>query len=223
MTRILQLCLVAALALSGGQTQAGAWVRETGSWFVSTTTRLGWPKDVPAAKARTDGWTYHTIYAEYGVSERLTLGVDIGVPHEGEPKVILFMRKPIRQPDRGTQIAWDLGVGTIAGETVIRPGLGIGRGLENGWLNADAMAEISLGEAGTTLKLDLTYGMNLAKDRKIMLQVQTGKTAEGPFSAKFAPSVVFPLTDSLSAEVGGSYGFHEDETMGLLLGLWAEF
>ncbi|GGG71375.1 hypothetical protein GCM10011415_19020 [Salipiger pallidus] len=223
MTRIVQLCLMAALTLSGGPAQAGAWMRETSSWFVSTTTRLVWPKDVPAAKARADGWTYHTIYAEYGVSERLTLGVDIGVPREGEPKVIVFMRKPIRQPDTGTQIAWDLGVGTIAGDTVIRPGLGIGRGLENGWLNADAMAEISVGEAGMAFKLDLTYGINLARDRKIVLQVQSSKTAEDPFSATFAPSVIFPLTDSLSAEVGGSYGFHEDETMGLLLGLWADF
>lgn len=71
--------LVIALGLGGAQAAAGAWPREPGSGFVSvgyevTTTRreLSGPDPAP------DFAGYRTLFAEIGVTRRLTAGLDLG-------------------------------------------------------------------------------------------------------------------------------------------------
>ena len=52
---------------------------------------------------------------------------------------------------------------------------------------------------------------------------QTGKPWGEPFFARFAPSVVLPVTDVFSAELGVTWGATGDSSMGVLLGFWSSF
>lgn len=106
---------------------------------------------------------------------------------------------------------------------VLRPGLSLGLGFRHGWLSADGLAEISLGSGETDYKLDLTWGLNLWEERKLIVQFQTGQQFGDPAFVRIEPTIVQPLTKRLKTQIGGSYGLLGDTSMGLTFGLWAEF
>ena len=72
--------LTLALALAGlaGHASAGAWPREEGSLFVSSLARLSWPQDTTTWTSYEPTGEYYTLYVEYGLTERLTVGLDLG-------------------------------------------------------------------------------------------------------------------------------------------------
>lgn len=213
------LCLCLAASAAG----AGAWPRKTGTGFASTTARLTWPQDVEQLTSPAPTEEYYTLYLEYGLSERLTLGIDLGRSVSGSGKSVVFLQFPLRNQDSGPKIAAQLGVGRISGQTVIRPGLSVGWGLKRGWLSIDSVAEMQVQTGVADYKLDMTWGRNMGAGRKLILQVQTGAPAGDPPFARFAPSMVFPLGDSLKAEAGVTYGLTGDESFGIMLGLWKTF
>ncbi|MDO6584893.1 hypothetical protein Q4543_05130 [Salipiger sp. 1_MG-2023] len=218
------LALLAGLcAAPGGSVQAGAWPREKGTWFASGLVRLSWPQDRETWVSAAPSDRYSSVYVEYGPSEKITLGLDIGRPLYGTGKDIAFLRYPLRADDRPLKIAAELGFGRIEGQTVLRPGLMLGYGWKHGWLAADALAEIPVQTRAPDFKLDMTFGLNLPKDFKVMAQLQTGKPYLRAPDAKIEASLVVPIYRSLSAQLGGSWGLIEDETMGLTFGLWNEF
>ena len=218
--------LLIALAASGcgaKDAAAGAWLRERGSLFASASARLSWPQDITTWTSLEPTGQYYTFYAEYGLTERLTVGMDLGRSVSGDGKGVAFLRLPLRDRDSGLKIATELGLGQIDGTPVLRPGLSLGLGLRHGWLSADGLAEDAPLSGQVDLKLDLTWGWNLPGDRHLILQVQTGAPhGDAPF-ARLAPSVVVPVTERLSAEVGATWGVTGDASMGVLVGLWAEF
>ncbi|WP_226624566.1 hypothetical protein [Alloyangia pacifica] len=216
------LALTCTLLGSGpGTLCAGAWLQPEGQGFASTTTRLGWAQQEPVQNFPSPEMRYDTLYLEYGLHRRLTFGTDLGRSISGGGKAVAFLRVPLR--GKGPmRVAAELALGRIEGVATLRPGLSVGLGLENGWLNADLLAEMR-GAEGTDYKLDLTYGLRLPRKLRLILQVQSGvQQGDVPF-ARFAPSVVVPLRRRLQAEIGGSWGLTGDKSAGLLLGLWTEF
>lgn len=183
--------LTLALALAGlaGQASGGAWPREEGSLFVSSLARLSWPQDITTWTSHEPTGEYYTLYVEYGLTDRLTVGLDLGRAISGGGKDVAFLRMPLGRADRRLKLAGELGLGQIEGDMVLRPGLSLGLGLGHGWLSADGLAEISLGSGETDLKLDLTWGLTLWDERKLIVQLQTGsKAATRPSSALSPPS-----------------------------------
>lgn len=211
------------LLFATSRAEAGAWPREKGRVFASSAICLSWPQDIPAWEPRDPTGRYVTFYAEYGLTDRLTLGLDLGRSMYGDGKALVFLRLPLRDRDHGLRIATELGLGEIDGQPVIRPGLSLGFGLQNGWLSADGLAETRARDGRTDYKLDLTWGRNFPGGRKLILQIQSGKPGKAPAYARFAPSVVLPLNRRLKAEIGGAWGLSGDMSMGAMLGLWAEF
>ena len=230
--RLLQMaarfCAVALLGLwvvllSGPGAQAGAWPKQKGSAFVSMTSRFSWPQDIEQLKLNPKGEGYHTFYMEYGLTDKITIGLDMGHSVSGASKTLGFARYPLRSKDKGPRISGALGFGKIGEETVIRPALHLGWGLKKGWFTIDTMAEYHFDSGNTDYKLDVTWGRNLKKDRKLILQVQTGQQAGDHGFVRFAPSYVMPTGRRLKVETGATWGLVGDSSMGIKLGLWTEF
>jgi hypothetical protein len=222
-----QAALVAAICLLSAfadrPADAGAWPRKQGDGFASLSVRLGWPQDIETWQSMDPTEDYSTLYLEYGLTDRLTLGFDIGHSVGGGGKTVFFLQWPLRQADQGPQISAQMGVGTIAGNQVIRPGLSMGWGLKNGWMSLDTVAETYLDDGRTDMKLDMTWGRNLPQDRKLIVQVQTGlPDGRDPF-VRIAPSLVLPLRGSVKLETGATFGLTGDSSMGLKFGFWTDF
>ena len=94
---ILLLCLCAQ------QSQAGAWPRKAGEGFANVAVRLGWPQDVGEWTSLEPSQDYSTLYMEYGLTDRLTLGLDLGHSVSGGGKTVLFLQYPLLDRDRSRQ------------------------------------------------------------------------------------------------------------------------
>lgn len=216
------LRLVVLICWLSGAAHAGAWPREQGTGFASAAARFVWPRDLSVTRPES---TYLTLYLEYGLTERLTLGLDLGHSVSGDGKAVGFVRLPLAR--RGDWVmAAEIGAGVIAGQKVLRPGLSVGRGLQGkhggGWLSADALVEIDQ-IGGLDAKMDVTWGMALPRDRTLILQVQTGIPGDRDPFLRLAPSLVTPLPGGLKAEIGATLGLSGDNGVGLMFGLWREF
>lgn len=219
--RLLAACLT--LILLATSAHAGAWPRAKGEGFASTDARLSWPQDVAARRYNGTAQQYYTLYMEYGLTDRWTLGLDLGRSVSGDGKTVVFLQYPLRDRPEGMKASAQLGFGKISGETIVRPGLAIGWGLENGWLTAESVAEIRADTGVTDLKVDLTWGLNLDNGSKWIMQLQTGRPSASEDFARAATSIVVPLKGGLSVEAGVTWGLFTDETVGLKLGLWKTF
>jgi hypothetical protein len=219
--RWLRLMLALSLTIPGGNAAAGAWPREAGKTFLATHVRLSWPRDIATWTDPSPTRTYRTLYVEHGVTDALTLGLDIGHAVTGNDKTVVFLQLPLVRTE--TKMTAQLGFGRIAEERIVRPGLSIGRGRERGWMTADVFAELSLESGRRAYKADLTWGRNLSRDRKLILQMQLGMTGTDPAFARFAPSYVFPVTDRVKFELGAMVGLRNDEAVGVKLGFWSSF
>ncbi|MBN9886895.1 hypothetical protein I6N89_06265 [Pelagibaca abyssi] len=212
-----------SLLVAASNVTAGAWPRAEGRVFISSAVRLFWPQDIDDWTSRKPSSQYYTFYAEYGLTERLTLGLDLGRSVSGDGKTVVFARLPLRARDTGLRIAAELGLGVIDKEPVLRPGLSLGLGLKNGWLSAEGLSEISRHTGAADHKLDLTWGWNLPQNRKFLLQMQTGLPhGKKPF-ARLASSIVLPVTPLVSAELGGTWDLTGSETFGVIMGVWSAF
>ncbi len=212
-----------AFCLCASFVQAGAWPREKGSSFFSMSVRLGWPQDVTHWISNDPTDQYRTAYFEYGLTDKVTLGFDLGNSVSGDGKAIGFVQFPLRNQDTGPKVALQFGLGQISGDRVVRPGLSIGWGLKKGWIGIESFMEMRADTGVSDYKVDFTWGRNLAKDRKLIMQLQTGIQHGDPAFARIAPSVVFPVHKRIKLETGATYGLTGDSSMGLKLGFWTEF
>ncbi|GAA4222332.1 hypothetical protein GGQ68_001153 [Sagittula marina] len=203
--------------------EAGAWPRDAGKGFLSGAVRLSWPQDLADWTSVRPTQDYQTLYLEYGLTERITLGFDIGRSVSGGSKTVAFAQVPLRDKDTGPKLSAQLGFGQISGDMVLRPGLSIGWGVSHGWLTFDAQAEVHLNDGATDYKLDATWGRNFAEDWKAILQLQTGVQHSDPPFVRLAPSLVTPVGRGFKTEMGVTYGITGDSSMGLKIGFWRDF
>ncbi|MGP6086917.1 hypothetical protein [Antarctobacter jejuensis] len=216
------LFVIICLAAPGAE--AGAWPRQKGDGFASVSVRLGWPQDVREWISLEPTRDYSTLYVEYGLTDRLTLGLDLGHSVSGAGKTVAFLQYPLRRADTGPKVTGQLGFGVISGKEVVRPGVSLGWGLEKGWISVDSVAEAYLQTGHVDYKVDFTWGRNIGKNgHKLILQLQTGQPdARAPF-ARLAPSLVVPVRGRFKVETGVTIGLTGDKSVGLKLGLWTNF
>lgn len=214
---------------------AGAWPREKGEVFLSFSNEI-------STAANTRHATGTMLYAEYGLTNRLTVGFDGTLGATGTPsEAYLFLRAPLGQLDRPTHLAIGFGLGVknipnpwgaTSNQKLARIGASWGRGLKRGWLGVDMSAATVLntsinvpGQSGTTYKADFTWGMKPSKRIMLIWQLQTGKSPDGPTYARFSPSVIWSLGQSKGpqVEIGFVKGLTGDESQSLKLGFWKRF
>lgn len=214
--------------------QAGAWLREKGTLFLS------WSSNI-STRSQDLYATGTSLYVEYGLTPRLTVGLDGYLGAKGSAsEAYLYMRFPLGKQDRPARMALTFGLGaksipnpwgTTTEQGLAKVGLSWGRGLKKGWLAVDASA-ISVhkssifvpNQAGTSYNIDFTYGQKPSDRLMLIWQLQTGKTTNGPTYAKFAPSLIWAFKGGkTSVELGLIKGLTGDDTQSIKLGIWKNF
>lgn len=228
--------LVLICCLLAGQAHAGAWPRASGTGFASLSIWQG-----------VDGTdSYTALFAEYGLMPRITLGLDAGRSVSGQTKTVAFMRAPFGQ-SFGWLVAAEIGLGEIAGQPVLRPGLSFGRSIATrqgkGWIAVDTLLEVDMATQEIDLKTDITLGFTAGRadappsDWTVMLQLQTGLVdlqdsvllyrTEGvlpePAFLRIAPSVTYRLNDRMRLEIGLFHALQGSDERGVKIGLWSSF
>ncbi|GEM_PF-583926 len=231
---MIRVFVVLVLLILPASVQAGAWLREKKSLFLS------WSNTV---STRSDSlYAIDTsLYAEYGLTSRLTVGFDGYLGASGKAsEALLFMRFPLGKQDRPSRMALTFGVGaksipnpwgTTTEQTLAKVGFSWGRGLKKGWLAFDtsvtSVVQSSIfvpGQSGTSYSADFTFGQKPSDRLMLIWQLQTGKTTNGPTYAKFAPSLVWSFGDGKnSVEVGLIKGLTGDKSQSLKVGFWKSF
>ncbi|SFS96948.1 hypothetical protein SAMN04488040_2530 [Sulfitobacter marinus] len=197
------LCILAIVLvfLSTSPANAGAWMREKGSGYSSTTLSATLLQDFS-----------ESTYLEYGVSDRLTLGAESnfyafanGVQ---SGTAMIFLRRPIGRRDRPSVWAYELGIGAAWSGDIVRPnfraGISWGRGYQlgrlSGWMTVDASLFIDTYYyyedhaykiyAEQIVKIDSTIGLNFNDRIAGMVQVFHA-AAPDTRATSIAPSLVF--------------------------------
>ncbi|GAW32985.1 hypothetical protein RA2_00020 [Roseovarius sp. A-2] len=198
----------------------GAWPRAKGTAFVATSAQIEGPDEHGVYRQNV------TLFAEYGLTERLTLGVDVGGDAVRTSKTVAFLRWPVGPAERPLKLAVELGGGQVQGETALRPGLNIGRGIKlwerYGWLAVDSRAVLVEG-GGTSLEGEATFGLSVTARSRVILQLQVGAPDEGRDYTRFAPSFVYQIRPGAHIEAGLIEPLTGAGHRGFKLGLWRSF
>ena len=213
------------LALTTNSLFAGAWPRGKGNVFVAANAELTWP----------DGRTielpdiYGGTYLEFGLSQRITLGLDLGSSDATRPdrlKSVGFVRYTLTTPDAPYQFAIDAGAGRFLGETVARLGGSLGTGFTSfdrqSWVSIDLHTLRSTTSGNHATTLDATYGVSM-KRGKIMGQLSGFQAFDRTQSVSFTPSFAYDLGKGRHLEIGVRIGLKEKPDPALKIGIWQEF
>jgi hypothetical protein len=219
------------ITLAPALAEAGAWAREKGSFFASTTaTAVADPDDVSNTLK-----TYGSLYAEYGLGRQLTAGVDTGMEETTDYSAMFFLRKSFTLGADTNQFAvlGGLGVGSTgagvggSSQWLTQIGFSYGRGFETrfggGWLAFDTSATYRTGSQDVAGKADLTLGLKPTERTKLMLQLQAGQYPGSDPYLRVVPSIARKFGERVHIELGAQIGVVGDERVGLKLGTWMEF
>ena len=203
---------------------AGPWLREKGKTFTSISFATTW-----------DLQSSSSTYLEYGWSDAMTVGADIGVfrnPALGQTGfVTLFLRRALGKNDGKYRLAYELGAGASweGALTVphLKTGLTVGRGFQlrdmGGWMTLDASIRWDLGQSARLAKLDGTVGLNVTDTFAGMFQIFVTHS-QGEVVAKLAPSLIYsPKSGKFKIQVGLEAQTDEFSNPALKLGLWRDF
>ena len=234
MMRSVACALILGLA-SASPAPAGAWLRDKGASFNSTSIAINRSKDLSTS-----------YYSEYGLSDSMTLGADIyyGVDRTffQQGSGILFMRFPIGPTDQTHKLAVHVGVGARyllgyfypAAEVGLSWGRGIKWGERYGWVNVDTSFNKPLRDdpknpylpestPNARVKLDATLGMGITENGKVMMQI-FNTFEDGETYTTLAPSYVFsPGGGTVSVQIGAEFPVQSDGEASIKIGVWRTF
>jgi hypothetical protein len=213
---------------------AGAWPREKGETFLSLSQSVS--SGSPALLAPDQSFrSFSSVYAEYGLTDRLTIGLDAAYGWGPEADLwtgLAFARWPLAETAAGNRFAMDFGLGRRidSGEgTDLRARLGLawGRGFESGWgpgwMGIEGSAERLIPANDQVYKADFTIGLKPDADWMLILQLQTGLYPEADPLARIAPSVARRITDRLRAQLGVDTTIAGARSYGVKLSAWWSF
>ncbi|TPE49939.1 hypothetical protein [Amaricoccus solimangrovi] len=213
---------------------AGAWPRAEGTTFLALGQSAS--SGSPALLAPDQSFrSQSSVYAEYGLTERLTLGFDGAYGWGPEADLwtgLAFLRWPVATTPAGDRFALDLGLGRRVdseegADTRARLGLAWGRGFEiglgQGWMGVESSAERLVPANDTVYKADFTIGLRPDDDWMLILQVWTGLYPRAAPLVRLAPSVVRRLGEHLHLQFGADTTVAGDRSYGVKLATWISF
>ncbi|SFG79346.1 hypothetical protein SAMN04488020_10422 [Palleronia marisminoris] len=214
---VLLFTMVATAATSG------AWPRPEGETFMSL--KFGRQGDIEV----------QSLYAEYGMSPRLTFGLaaDRYGPQAGA--VSAFSRVALT-PDRPWQVSvsasasFELDGGTPEELTVL-PGevrngvtLHVGRGFTVG--DRDAWFDVEAGRDSTGLeeqwRMGLVAGIQVTDRSKLFVEFEGAEDEEGT-ALRIAPNAAYSIADGIDLTVGYAFDPSGDTESRIDLGAWLAF
>lgn len=226
-----RVALVGALA-AGGAAHAGPWAREKGQVFA-----------IVSGQSDATGESWTGIWAEYGLTSRITLGLDGGVSGRGDGKVIVWGQKSWEHGEHRFAASMGLGASLIQDTPIPlgQVGLGWGRGISTrfgpGWLSAEGRATMTTQSAPAgaadlpggfllpenALKAEFTLGLRPRERLMLINQLRFDVTDDSGLEAELANSVVFALSKPTKVEVGLTNPIVGEGEAALKVGLWLEF
>lgn len=223
--------LALGLTLAAGAATAGAWPRPQGDYFLSLSsqTSTGGRSFVTAIG---DIRSYTSLYGEYGVTDRLTAGIDAGFgsgQDNAAASALVFARLPVWSPG-DQKVAADFGIGWITSDQDgdqlrLRPGIAWGRGFESGWgggwLGMESSLEYRTPDSEMIFKADFTAGLKPTDSWMLIGQLQTGiyPDNEDPL-IRLAPSVVRRLGPRLHMQLGAVIDIFGGDGIGVKASFW---
>lgn len=172
--RLLALLAVLSLVAQAGTVLAGPWPREEGAVFIS----------VSSEQDRSDN-RYDSLYAEYGLSPRNTLGLELGHT-EGESNALLWWQRALDDGSGPNRWTVSMGIGAIQRDGRTHPmgelGGNWGRAFDTlpvlklvpggGWLALETRFKM----AAITQEID--FGPNVIADETTYLTPESTSKAE---------------------------------------------
>jgi hypothetical protein len=213
--------VIIALQLAASSVCAGAWLKDPGEGFNSLAMVA---QNTPFGLV-TEG----RVFLEYGLTDRLTVGLNAIAQQSGDGEVLAFARLPLRSEEQAHRLAIELGLGAQKDQGVwsglSKVTLSYGRGFENrwgyGWFSVDAALEYREVQNDIPLKVDVTVGQSSGMRWRPILQVETQTSRRGGTSWTIAPGVMRDGPNGTTFVVQAER--HSDHRYGLRLGLWRSF
>lgn len=203
--------------------QAGAWLRDPGKFFFSAS----------ATGYRTDSLRDYKLaaYGEWGVSEKLTLGLDLNEYGAVNGHAMIFVRLPLGQAGEFGRFAAELGLGKhqILGEwhrmykATVSYGRSFRSDLGNGWLAVDAAQERRFGLSKPFWKSDLTAGLSTDRTIDPLLQIETSYLSGTSLIWSVIPSIMIRARGNTAWLIGVEKKSAFPDAFGLKLGFWRSF
>lgn len=204
--------------------RAGAWMRDKGTSFVSSTFTLNRLLDQGSG-----------TYVEYGWHDDLTVGADLSLAnsHLGlqSGAVTFFLRRPLGRTDGMNKWAYEIGAGTAWVQNLTLPhvklGLSWGRNFQikdnYGWMGLDGALYWDITTGKRAAKLDGTFGYNFSDVTAAMFQVYFAQIDRQTFTT-LAPSILIrPKNRNFRIQIGTESPLDSFSDTSIKLGLWREF
>ena len=229
---MIRLVLLLALIMPIG-VQAGPWPREVGRTFLS----------LSGERNRADS-TYASAYAEYGLTPRTTLGMELGRADQAETSAILWLQRALDDGQGPNRFAMQSGAGVIrrGDDTlpVVQGALSWGRGFDKGWLSAQVLAKVtgsapdprapvrpsfaaSFLTAARVVKTDVTLGLRPRDGLMVINSLWLEHRQDEDASARLMSSVVFDVPGPVQVELGMVNPLSGPAEQAVRLGTWLDF
>lgn len=212
---------------AGQPATAGAWLREHKHGFSSVSSTL---RRLPDRVGQEN-----SIYLEYGVRPKLTLGLDLNEGDNLSGHGLVFARfalgkRPGTRP-RKNHLAVETAIGAHYQGDVFAPmyklTLSWGRSLQtkrlSAWLAVDLAGEQRKGLPGPTLKMDTTLGLNGVRRVQPMLQIETSRPKDGIVNWAVIPSLRIARRNGITWVVGIERKFAGQHSVGVKFSIWKNF
>ncbi|MTH77765.1 hypothetical protein [Paracoccus aestuariivivens] len=216
---------------------AGAWPRAEKATFLS----LSDERD-------SDGNSYTSLYGEYGLTGRETLGFELGYTNVGETSALFGLQHAL-EPWGENQLSVGLGIGMVARDGMFLPlaqasanwGRGFQGFMQGGWLSLETRLKVAgamkdqadfadLSDSAfnyltseVTVKADFTVGLHATDAMMIINQFRFEQTDEAGFTSKLATTVVHDLWGPSKIELGLITPLSGPDESAVKLGTWLEF
>lgn len=211
------------LLLMASPAWPGAWLRDKGTVFVAAS--------LTAFKEQDDGYDYKTsLYAEWGLRENITLGLDVEEHRDLYGHATVFARLPVADFKSAGRFAAEIAIGAHHRQmrvwALYKATLSYGKGFQtewgNGWVAVDAALEYRTHEA-LYRKLDITAGLSSARLMNPLLQIETAYRTGQPLHWRIRPSVMIRAKDSPTTWILGFERNDARENTGIKLAIWNTF
>lgn len=200
----------------------GAWLETPGQGFAAAS----------ASYRQTSSGAQHELnyYGAYGITPKLTLGVDLNQTGDLSGHALVFARLPLREGGR-YRLAAEAAFGgnhnrghwMMMQKATLSYGRSFNTGTASGWLAIDAAYELRNNGLAAVWKLDATLALNRPGKPAPMLQIETSRPDGGAFSYTLTPSLRYPLRSGRELIVGVEHRSAGEGSLGLKLGLWQKF
>jgi len=214
--------LICCLALPS-PVHAGAWLRENGTWFLSV---------VGILRHQATGTAFETdIFADYGLTPRLSTGISIHANAGADGHTLAFLRWPIGSTEGDALLSLSAAAGGYRENGVWQPmarlGWAWGRGFRWGegwgWVDVDAAVEYRATIGRPLWKLDAVVGQSTGALIRPMFKLETTQISNRPLIWSVSANMLISRTPGKTLVIGLEHKHEASNSIGLRFGLWREF